>query len=360
MRATTTTCWGLAVGLTFLLPATPFPHTSATGGQTAPKPPAPVWQRDLDPSARVSVAAGTSVVFLQSAATTLEALAADDGRTLWTRGTVAPADLVAADDGLFVISVGGIEAIGSDGITRWRQTLPDGPTLAAWGAGLLAVSVGADLFVIDDAGWRRGPIPLGAPPRLPPLVTSDFAVLALADGRLLALDRATGRTAWSAVTTSEPLGLAAHADRIYVTEADGTLLCRTARDGRLEWPFSLYALAAGPPRLDDRHTYVALFDNTVQAIDRTSGSRRWRQELSGRPAGTWLMADGRLLVAQADGVLLLLSAENGAPTTRLAGPADGATRLEAAGAVPGPKATIFTVTTDTSATRRLSLWQPTP
>lgn len=359
MRATTTTCWGLAVGLTVLLPATPFPQTPSAGGQTAPKPPAPAWQRDLPASAPVSVTAGTSVVFLQSTPTTLEALGADDGRPLWTRHTAAPAELVAAGTGLFLISVGSIEAIGPDGATRWRQVLPDGPTLAAWGAGLLAVSVGAELFVIDDDGWRRGPIPLGGPPLLPPLVTRDLVVLALADDRLIAFDRGTGGVAWSVATTADPRSLAAHADRIYITAANGTLSCRIARDGRLEWPFSLYALAAGPPRLDDRHAYVALFDNTVQAIDRTSGSRRWRQELTGRPSGMWLM-DGRLLVAQADGVLLLLSAENGARTARLANLADGATRLEAAGVVPGPEPAIFTVTTDTSAARRLSLWQPTP
>ena len=357
VRATTTTCWGLAVGLTFLLAATP--RSQAPAGGAAPKPAAPLWQRDLDASGPVAVEAGASTIFLLSASTTLEALAADDGRPLWTRSTAGQIDLVAAGEELYVLSPGTIEAIGRDGVTRWQQKLPDGPLRAGWGAGLLAVSVGADLFVVDDAGWRRGPIGLGAPPRLSPLITNEQVILALADDRLIALDRATGRTAWSVATPSEPLGLAAHANRIYVTAADGTLSCRLARTGQLEWPFNLYALTAGPPRIDDRHAYVALFDNTVQAIDRVSGTRRWRQELTGRPTGAWLVGN-RLLIAQADGVLVLLTAENGARTARLAGEVGGATRLEAAGVVPGLKAAIFTVTTDTSAARRLSLWQPAP
>ena len=146
---------------------------------------------------------------------------------------------------------------------------------------------------------------------------------------------------------------------MYVSGENGGLYCYRPPNARYDWRFSLYARASGPASADAASVFVALFDNTVQAIGRTSGTRRWSQTLSNRPSSAAVLSGERLLVAQADGTVAVIRATTGAPIAELRPP--GETRqLQGAGLVPGSPSGFFTLTRGTSGTQRLTLWRLQP
>lgn len=359
VRATATTCWGLAIAITLLMrPASPLRAQNPPPQTTQPEAPTPVWQIELDPLEQLQAVAGASAIYVTGGTPPVRAFAVADGGLSWSAGARHGARPVAGDTRLFLVSPGAIEALdAADGTERWSSALPPGTPFAAAGFGRLAAAVDTSLFLFDaEDGDGLASATLGAPLGLDPVITDGFVVAVGTDGIMSGLDRTTGRRMWTARLPAPVEALSAHRGRLYASDDEGGLSCFLARNGQLEWRFNLYSRGSGAPALDDRHVYVALFDNTVQAIDRISGTRRWYQTLSGRPVTpVWPVGD-RLFIVQADGVVMVLDARTGARLARLA-PQDEARRLEAGGLVPGTPA-AFTLTTGTSTVRRLSLWRP--
>jgi outer membrane protein assembly factor BamB len=357
VRATTTTCWGLAIGIGLLVT---HAHTQAQS-TAQPEAPTPVWQIELDPAGQLQVAAGPSAIFVSGGTPALQAFAIEDGRLLWSGDQWTGATLLSDGPRLFLVAPGTITALGAgDGTLRWASALPPGEALSAAGDGVVAVAIGTSLFVFDgDDGGGLAAATLDAPVQIPPVIAETLVIVATRDGRLTGLDRTTGRRVWALPLATSVDAVSVYGGRVYLTGRDGGLYCFRARNGQFEWRFSLYSRGSGSAAFGDRLVYVALFDNTVQAIDRISGTRKWYQTLSGRPVTpVWPVGD-RLFVAQADGVVTVLNAASGARVARLAAQ-DEARRLEAGGLVPGPSPAAFTLTTGTSSIRRLSLWRPQP
>jgi len=325
-----------------------------------PEPPTPVWQIELAPIERLQAVAGSSAIFVTGGTPGVRAFAVEDGELSWTANAREDARPVAGDSRLFLVSPGAVEALdAADGTVRWTSALPAGTPVAAAGFGRLAVAVDTSLFLFDaEDGHGLTSATLGAPARLDPIITDGFVVAVDSDRVMTGLDRMTGRRMWTTRLPADVDAVAAYRGRLYASDDEGGLSCFLAHNGQLEWRFSLYSRGSGAPALDDRYVYVALFDNTVQAIDRISGTRRWYQTLSGRPVTpVWPVGD-RLFIVQADGVVMVLDAGTGTRRARLA-PQDEARRLESGGLVPGTPA-AFTLTTGTSTVRRLSLWRPQP
>jgi outer membrane protein assembly factor BamB len=357
VRATTTTCWGLAIGIGLL--ATHANVRAQATQQPAAAAPTPVWQVELDPAGRLQVAAGPEALFVSGGTPALRAFGLDDGQLLWTADRGADAILLSDRNRLFLIAPGTVTALdAANGALRWSSALPPGVPRPAAGDGVVAVAIGTSLFVFNgDDGSGLAAATLDAPVQIPPLIAETLVIVATEDGRLSALDRATGYRAWSLPLATGVDAVTAYQGRVYLSGSDGGLYCFRARNGQFEWRFSLYSRGSGPAALDDRFVYVALFDNTVQAIDRISGTRRWYQTLTGRPVTPVWPVGARLFVAQADGAVTVLDASSGRRIARLSAE-DEARRLEAGGLVPGPAPAAFTLTTGTSSIRRLSLWRP--
>ncbi len=357
VRATATTRWvlALAIGL---------PVLHARAEQTPQEPPqseapTPVWQVQLEPTGRLQAVAGQSAIFVSGGTPALQAFATDDGRLLWTADTGAEAALLSNDARLFLVAAGAVTALDADtGTVRWTSQLPAGDAVAAASDGVLAIAVGPSLFIFNgDDGSGLTAATLDAPLQVRPLIADSLVIVATTDGQLTGLDRTTGRRLWALPLATRVDAMSVRLGRLYLSGSDGGLYCFLARNGQFEWRFSLYSRGSGPASIDDRLVYVALFDNTVQAIDRISGTRKWYQTISGRPVTpVWPVGD-RLFVAQADGIVTVLAAASGARVAQLSAD-DEARRLEASGLVPGPSAGAFTVTTGISSVRRLSLWRP--
>jgi len=346
-----------------LLPQAPdtAAANAASGQATQPEAPTPVWQIELDPTEPLRAVAGPSAIYVSGRESQLRAFAIADGQLLWTAAARKDATPTADDNRLFLISAGAIDALdAADGTVVWSSALPEGEPRSAAGHGVLAVAVETSLFLFEaETGRGLASAALSAPLRVDPVVTDAFVVAVGADGTMTGLDRTSGRRVWTRRLPAPIDAVAASDGRLYASDAEGGLGCFLARNGQMEWRFSLYARASGAPAIDGRHVYVALFDNTVQAIDRISGSRRWYQTLSGRPVTpVWPVGD-RLFIVQADGVVMVLASATGERRARLA-PEDEARRLEAGGLVPGAAGAAFTMTTGTSTVRRLSLWRPQP
>ncbi len=103
------------------------------------------------------------------------------------------------------------------------------------------------------------------------------------DNGLYALAAADGRTLWRFETAgpvqSEPL-YDSQSNTLYFGSNDGALYKVEADTGRLLWRFSTNAEVARRPVLADGTLYVANANDSVLAIDPSSGEQRWVQHRS--------------------------------------------------------------------------------
>ena len=358
VRATATAGASLAFAIGLLQPT---PSSSAQVKQPPPAP-SPAWEIEFDDSRPRQIVAGDSTVYA-SDASVLQALAIDDGRARWSRPLGPGATLVPGGDRLFVITDGRIDALdAATGEPHWSTVMSAGagPVLAGWARGLLVTAVGTGVYFLgEEDGALHASAGLEAPLELAPIVTDSMVLVAPAADRVIGLDRTSGRRLWLARLESKATAVSSYADRVYVSGTNGGLYCFRPPAPRYQWRFSLYTRASGPATADATSVYVALFDNTVQAIGRTSGTRRWSHTISGRPATSAWPAGDRLFLAQADGGVTVLRAATGARLAQLT-PQGETRQLEAAGLVPGSPPAFFTLTRGTSGVERLTLWRPEP
>lgn len=366
MRATTTTCWGVGIGLFLCLPAAAA--AQAGRGQPVPPPktpPKPLWSLALEATQHVDLATDDTAVYVTGGESGLVAYAADDGRVLWARADrTEPAlrQFGRFGDALITVASSGIEALDpASGVTRWTAALASEDALLTGDATVVVVGSGAGLRVIDVAtgavAWK---VPAEAAVVALGLDTARV-VAVLANGSLASFERATGRTQWTVPVHGAVSGLRVAGERIYVLDRNGVLYAHHARDGSRAWYFERFIEGGGRPAVDDQRVYAAFFDNTLQAFDRKSGARQWHAALTGRPSGSPWMHEGHVLVAQADGIVAVLSAD-GTRVAELASRKDPGgeweVRLEAGGPV-GSTGSVYTVATDESGVRALSIWPRT-
>lgn len=154
------------------------------------------------------------------------------------------------------------------------------------------------------------------------------------DNGLYALRASDGATLWRFETMAsvqcEPLYDAAD-DAVYFGSNDGALYKVRAVDGRLLWRFNTSAEVARRPVLRDGIVYVVNANDTLVAIDATTGALRWHQhrtpafgmEVAGY-AGPALGRD-KVYTAFSDGTVGAFSLEDGSeqwPTVDLAAEAE--------------------------------------
>ena len=141
-------------------------------------------------------------------------------------------------------------------------------------------------------------------------------------GRLLAIDPATGAIGWEA-TVANPKGVselerlvdvvgrpAMDAERICAAAYQGRVACFDLVRGTLLWSRDLSSLTG--PLLDSKYVYAADEKGVLQAFDKTTGGTVWKQDvLAGRRAtGTALMGDF-VAVQDADGLIHLIERSTG-------------------------------------------------
>lgn len=155
--------------------------------------------------------------------------------------------------------------------------------------------------------WTRGD--LGAV--LPAPLAQGTLYVAGRDGRLTALDPATGTTRWSRRLSPGLHPPAVVGDRLIVGGRERRLVALAGDDGRVRWSAELDQELALAPLARGDAVVAATYGPTVEAFDAGTGTVRWRRGLRSAPS---LLAPlgADVLAGTFDGTLLVFDAQTGA------------------------------------------------
>jgi len=177
---------------------------------------------------------------------------------------------------------------------------------------------------LETLGGVRWRFRTGGAVRSSPTVADGVLYIGSTDGRLYALDAATGARIWAfdagSPVSSSP---AVAGGLVLFTSADGVTHAVDARDGALEWTFHTGELLPwewgregwdvylSSPVVQDRSVVFGAGDGSVYALDLQTGEERWRFATSMRIRSTPAVADDAVYVGGGDGVVYRLSLEDG-------------------------------------------------
>ena len=361
-----TRCWGvlLAFGLQLPTAAPPAPAAPPTApppvARAAALPPiAHVWTRPLDDVSDIMLAASANVLVTAGPSSALSARSLQTGEPVWTHPRSDWDAITATADTVFGVSGGYAYALDAGtGATRWvTQTTGVGTRLVATPGRVLLLSQ-TDLLLRDAATgttiWHQG---LVAPPSAA-AIGSDFVIVGLETGTVVAVDLATGEPRWTGTLDRAPESLVPYPPFTYAALPSGTLCWLRDRDGRRDPCFPLRVPIVGRPVVDQRGLYVALLDGSLRSLDRRSGVMRRTDSLGHRPGtGPWLIDKG-LIVALTTGEVVLLDLDTGRVAARVAMPDARSTQL-LEGAVMSPDGRVLvTLTIAPGGDRRLAAYRP--
>jgi outer membrane protein assembly factor BamB len=152
-----------------------------------------------------------------------------------------------------------------------------------------------------------------------PVYHQNRVFLAFLDGDLVAVDAATGKTAWKrnlhAHLESSPL--AVHGD-LFLGDDKTNLVSLRAADGRVRWQFNSPGAIKASPSYHDGRIYVADYQSAMFSLDADSGRLVWRTNTSKvAPFGkdgfysSPAVAFGRVYAARDDGTVYAFDAKTG-------------------------------------------------
>lgn len=223
-----------------------------------------------------------------TAPATLAAVARDTGETRWTEPIASDQPPVLMQGVLLVATASDILAIDPvDGTRMWSVTLDRrvrAPMIARGGL-LLAMLEGDNLIAINlehrSIAWRRsvgesGPLFLTA---------DDEAVYVVAAaGRVSRIPLSGGTTQWEQPLTGELSEPTVDRGQLFVGSREGSMWALDVRNGKTKWfwpPGRIGAVVGSVVQGND--LYVVSKDLIVRALNRTSGSQRWKQVVGTRP-----------------------------------------------------------------------------
>ncbi len=141
------------------------------------------------------------------------------------------------------------------------------------------------------------------------------------DGRIYALDAASGKPVWSVATGGAVLCPAAlDGAYLYCLSDDGFLYKLARKDGKRVWRFDTHGgkvKRLGYDRLTsgaviaDGLLYIGSADGSLYALDPKSGKERWHYATQGMVRSTPAVAEGRVYFGSYDHALYALDAKTG-------------------------------------------------
>ncbi|WP_426703115.1 outer membrane protein assembly factor BamB [Rhodanobacter sp. Col0626] len=168
--------------------------------------------------------------------------------------------------------------------------------------------------------------------RLRPAVVDGVLYADSTDGKLAAIDAASGKTLWSKSSRTHGWfgwgdkkrkdaqyagGPAVNGDLLAVGTLDGHVYGVNAKDGSPRWDVAVSSEVLTSPVIVGDLVVVRTSDGRVYALDTKSGERRWVYDqgtvplLSLRGNGSILAANGVLFFGSDDGKLIALRLDNG-------------------------------------------------
>lgn len=194
---------------------------------------------------------------------------------------------------------------------------------------------GDSLYVLDDSGLlRRLDAPTGHTRwvrRVGRLAAASPAVGAggvyaplligpRGSGRVVALDRLSGRVRWSRELSSRTESSPLLIDGVlYVGSEDGRIYALDAATGHVVWTYKAGAAVKGGLALKDGVLYVGDYGGTMYALRRTDGALKWKVGTSGARFGlgsgtfysTPAVAFGRVYAGNTDDRVYSFAADSG-------------------------------------------------
>lgn len=192
-----------------------------------------------------------------------------------------------------------------------------------------------------------------------PIIAGDIVACGFDNGRVLALNRRDGTTAWE-VTVSPPTGrtelqrlvdidsaIRAEGDDLYVVTFQGRIARIGRETGQVSWTREMSSYRG--LTVDDDGVYVSTSDGEVVKIGRRTGVELWRQKvLSHRRLSAPALLGGYVVVADLDGYVHFLDVEKGELAARVG---SGGERVSAAPVVAGDEVLVINDEGDLSAFR---------
>jgi outer membrane protein assembly factor BamB len=298
-----------------------------------------LWQTQINgevPRLRLGldVAVSGQRAFVASYKGEVQAFDVASGQRLWRRALRAPlSGGPGVGAGLLVIGTlkGEVIALSDqDGSPRWRVHV-NAEILAAPAvdADMVAVrTVDGRLHALSAADGSERWVVDQQVPRLslrgnsPPTLAGDLAVCGFDNGRVVAVIRANGTTAWEAAAAqqhgSSELQRLADVDARVVSDGEdlfavgyqGHVVRMTRETGEVIWTRDLSSYRG--LAVDADGVYVSTADGDVVRLDRRSGAEQWRQKgLERRQISAPTLYAGRLVVGDLDGVVHWLDPATG-------------------------------------------------
>lgn len=151
-----------------------------------------------------------------------------------------------------------------------------------------------------------------------PAVDGESLFAADREGKVVALDRKSGKQAWS-VDLNLPLSGAVGAGHgaVVVASENGDVVALSADDGHEMWRAKVASEVVAPPQFNADLVVVQVINGMVTAFDRESGKQRWTfdsqiPQLSLRGTSAPLVFNDVTLAGFANGKLIAINNQSGA------------------------------------------------
>ncbi len=175
------------------------------------------------------------------------------------------------------------------------------------------------IFEVERDGkeeTRRWAIDLPDAVYASPVRDAESVYVPCTDGKLYALNIATGKKRWVFPGKSPFHASAAVADNlVYAASIDGTLYAVEAASGHVKWHYDSEAPAYSAP-IVSKGTVIYASGRQLIAVEPETGNRRWAVALPGGTATDIVVADGRVLAVTTTGLLIASDAASGAERWR--------------------------------------------
>lgn len=172
---------------------------------------------------------------------------------------------------------------------------PDGQPVVLW------------QYASEGTAWRS------------PAVAGGVAYLQSGDGKVTALDAATGEVRWQATLESVSDTPTVAGDTLYVNTGSGSLVALNAATGEERWRFGTDVSATTTPLVVAGMLYTGGDDGTVYALDAATGQEQWHVPSGGPISRSLALVDSRLYVPTAAGSIVALDAASGKEQWRVTG-----------------------------------------
>jgi outer membrane protein assembly factor BamB len=288
------------------------------------------WHFEAGEAAEITPTVAEGIVYLNTLGGALIAVDAATGSEVWRFAEPVAADStpVIVDSTLFAGSEEGVlfAIDAATGEEHWRYTVAaeftrsaavtDGTVFVGTTDGRaygIAAEDGAELweFVGDEPGNIIGT-----------LTAAGGTVYATQTETLYALDAATGQERWRNAETAGFRPITVSGDRLYGSGLDNSVYALDATSGEILWSFATADTIQASPALVDGVLYVASFDRNVYALDAETGEERWRFPIDGELTYGPSVANGVVYASTARGTVYAIG---GTESGGAAGTAAGAT-----------------------------------